>query len=253
MKGLIFKELYISRKDKIMGILVWLEFLFVSCILLTSARFGNLQKLSPDNAEVIQSKAPILIYALGAVLMISLSTLGKTIASDYNCRFGNYIHSLPVSAEKITASRFIVIFFAVAAGFLLSLLSGAIVCAAADMGFKLRFIKYLAVCAGIVFVISCAFVPMYEKYKTTNAVTARITAFLCVIYVVFAAVIFNEAFDYSAAHPDAEDSLSPILSEFGSSIKRYIDRFDFLLPIIMILLLGLSYFISVRILKRREN
>ncbi len=253
MKGLIFKELYISRKEKIIGILVWLEFLFVSCILLASARFGNLQKLYPDNAEAIRSDAPILIYALGAVIMISLSTLGKTIASDYNCRFGNYIHSLPVSAEKITASRFIVIFCSVVVGFFLSLLSGAIVCIAADMGFKLRLIKNLTVCAGIVIIICCALVPIYEKYKTTNAVTARITLFLCSVYAAVASVIIKKSFDFSAAHPEAEDSVSPILGALFNDIKRYINKFGFLLPIIMIPLLVLSYCMSVRILKRREN
>ena len=72
MKGLIFRELYLARKNLLSCSAIFLLFYGISCLTGLSLRFGNIAKYaSPETREVLRTMLPGCLFACAAILIVT--------------------------------------------------------------------------------------------------------------------------------------------------------------------------------------
>ena len=105
MKGIIFKEFYISRKRIYISIATYL-FLTLLCILVKlSASFGNIRLL---DKEAVDSTVTITFYFFVFGLLLSISgMLVNNVCSDLKSHWSIYQRTLPFSEKQIVSAAYI--------------------------------------------------------------------------------------------------------------------------------------------------
>ena len=108
MKGLIYREFYLSRKPAAYMLLAYVLFTSMITLVLISTYVGNLAK-GEDAAETrdyLYSQMYIYIGLIGFIGAVYGHN--DLIEKDYKSKWQLYSYTLPVNEKKIIASKFIV-------------------------------------------------------------------------------------------------------------------------------------------------
>lgn len=254
MKGLIFKEFYISRKKLIYALGFFLVFSMFGILFFVSLDCGNIAKLNESmiakgeqgfTGEMLNTVYSTFTYAVFAIGVFSVFAL-SSYESDYKVKWDIYEFASPASEQKIVAS-FIAHLIALGIAIALGFINAVIISAVSGIPMTMGTVKKLALIAVIAILLISGYIPLSYKYKTANKIAARVIPVLAIAYVGLMGFIFWRAND----NPDIlENFMQKYLPEFISKAADIIFPFS---PIIIIAGIALGYFASVMALKRREN
>ncbi len=259
MKGLVFKEFYLSRKNIILITFFWFLFVMVGILLRLSILYGNLAKLNNEDYADSELMLYFGFLYLPVVLIMSLNqVLLQNIYSDYSTKWTQFGYTLPVSEYRYVGSKFMVTGIISCTGFLLSLVNAAAMCILWDR--KLDAELVLSLLSVVMFIIiafvgNCAF-----AYRFKNPKTQGIIIFILMVIIMgglftgFGHLILK----INKQYPNINDNQrAKIVSGYiGNLLNRAKELlFDIMpfLPLIFIVVMFLLYFLCVREMKRREH
>ena len=247
MKGLLFKEFYLTRKTYLGFLGLFIGVASLCALTALSMICGNLQETAMKSPEIVDSYFQMFTYIPLLALMFAVQAVETSVYMDYASGWMKYSYSTALSMKKVIGVRylagFIILVISMVLGFANAGLIGLILnkTITADMVKNILLIGIM----GTVFMFID--IPMALKFKTAQKVQNLEGTVFLVGYIVIVGFFFLKMADMN------EDMSEQYLK---SILAKAMDIRDILLPLCPILLLvlfALSFWTSVRLYQRREK
>lgn len=238
LKGLFFRELYLGRKTYLSFIILVAVYGVVFSLVLLSMRIGNLA-LMEDIEETREGMELILMY-FNAAMCAMLGMAGVEVTHlDLNTKWLGYIYGSPVKEEKYIAIKYIISFFFLLVGAVISVLFGLLFCRIHGTEFtagNLAAITCIITVAAMG--ISC-FMTLTFLFRNINT-AAMVFSGIALVFFLGLVIYCIENSITKLRIRDMSDTLM--------SLCKTIAPFT---PLIIIAVLFTGYFLSVKFAKRR--
>lgn len=186
MKGLVYRELLLARKNVIAIFIAGLLLSILHILFLLSLRYGNLAKDTSGRFSDIRGALTFLLYAAGLIFCVAASSIAGNIYKDYRSKWMTYAYTLPGGQRRGIRARylaFLILFFGgVLAGFtnifLISLLDGKLALRDTCINFTFCLCIFMI---GVSFVIPAAYWCKSEE-KTIALLTVFLAAAIVGVY-----------------------------------------------------------------------
>ena len=216
MKGLIIKDLCVL-KNQMKTLLLVLAFFIIFSIINEDATF-------------------ILFLVPFYMIMILITTFNY---DEFN-KWDSYCNSLPLSRKEIVKSKYILFNATSLIALILGILASFIIPSFIEnTTFESLFASIIGVAFGICLVISLL-IPFYYKFGSSKA---RIMLFLCIVILalLIGAITSLDIFNNKE-----------LMNIINSLNNLNLGMFTLLLIILTVIIMSISYYISVRIYKNKE-
>ncbi len=246
MKGLIYKDLMLSRKYYIMAFLYCFMFALLAFLVRVSMICGNLSY----NEEILDSFGKnmyILRYIPCVIFLFAFSADGAAIFSDFNSGWHRFCSTTAIGEKRIAGAKLLSRTASVTAAYLVSLLYITIFCLAGSDSLTWHMISnvtaiYFTVLGAAFISITLSFV--FQKKQT---VEIFLTAAAGLIGLAGTSVMMIKLNSMNVE--EDFDLLDFFRIEYGWI-------FSYILPAAAVFLAAAvvsAFFVSVRALQRREN
>lgn len=250
LKGLILKDLYLRRKNLILGGLLFVMVFILSASVCLSCDYGNLARA--ENYD--RGNLTVLVYSVTAFALMCFVSNGSS-TGDNKCRWQLFEYTLPLSPEKIAALRVGLILSANIFSYLLALAASAIVCACGRFAFTRDMFENITAAALIMFIFTVILSALMIKYKDPQKAATQLMTVFIVIFIPVMAIVMDRVNETGKAYPDLSDEqqeelmkemfLDPLISVRSA-------LFPFTVLIYAAVIFG-GYMLFARLIKRREN
>lgn len=255
MKGLIYREFYLSRKSVFLMLLVYVLFVFMLSLVMISTYAGNLAK-DPKADEMCEYLYSTMYIYAGFIAIIGV-TYGHNdiIEKDYKSHWQLYSYTLPADEKKVITSKFVYRGVLILFGFLLAVLADAIFSISADKSLSVSHFKNLLIMLFGYGMLCMSDIPMMLRFKTQGKTTAVIMPILIPLMAAFSYgtyrfVKFCTA-EAKRLYPNM-DGDAAMKKVAYSYILPYRDIAVWILPFVAIAAVVLFYFWAIKELKRRR-
>lgn len=259
MKGLILKELWLSKKLRIIGLLIYLLMFIFAVLVKLSLLYGNLGHLN-EGAQKNAADLTTAVMTFGFPLLLYSSQFSCQIASDEKCRFRLYAHTLPVTEKQIVSSVYILNLISLAVMTLLSFANYGLTCAIFDREFKPMYLIYILAIGGGMFTFTHGRYTLFYRFRNVKKATTVFTVICMGLYFGVAGgfMLWTNSYVEKRGHSLGDNSGEAVLDDFW---KEELQRPLLWLEsngwwVLILLMVGLSLLfwrLSIRALKRRDN
>lgn len=262
MKGLIYRELYLARKQYLFSALILAMFLLLLYLVELSIHCGNLAKLDASTLEGVKSTVYYIGMYFTPILCASFLAEGTVPVADYKSRWRGFSYTLPVSEMQYAAVKFSVKLMFLAIGFGVSLANAAILSAVSDRSLKRNAVRTILL---ILTVFTWYFIALQTpiavrfrsdkdltRFQGMSALVAAVLYFGCGSWLASRMVAVEEA---SSAREELELS-EQMMQIMDPILDTVLDVYEMLLdlaPLLFAFAVLLGFALTVRQLKRREN
>lgn len=246
MKGLIYKNLLLSRKYYIMAFIYCLMFALIAILVRISMICGNLS----HDEEVLDSLTRnmyILQYTPCLPFLFAFSADGGAIFSDFNCHWIRFCFTTPINEKKITVTKMISTSASVTFAYIISLIYTTIFCLiggnfpAPDIIINITGIYFAVLGVALTNVALCF---TLRKKQTVEIILTATVSIIGLVMTFFMMLKLD-----SMTTDENFDLLDFFRSEYGWIL-------DYFMPtaFIFMLITGIiCYYVSVKSLQRKEN
>lgn len=238
MKGLIYKELFLGKKTYLGLLAVALGLALLGILVGLGIRYGNIQDMAADE---VTRFFQMFVYFTYVILLFSIAENCSAIERDKVKGWRRLEYTMPVTAKKQMAVRYLTAGIVLITGFVLGLINGGVMALVFRRTFTNTMFKNMVIILLLVMVSFLVETPQYQ-YFSFNAVTFIYSAIMMVVCMVFAIGFCME-----------EGILREIYNYVWKNAGRFLDGFLYLSPLIMPVLLAVSFFLSVKAYQRREK
>lgn len=238
MKGLIYKELFLGKKSYIsfMGIAAGLMLLGI--LVGASTRWGNLHEPVQEGSDEIVSYFQAFVYFTYAVLLCMFSEGLFSVHRDRSCHWNILEYTMPVSAGKQMAVRYLTNAIVMGCGFLIGLVNACLMGLLFGQSITGVMMKNLLIMFLVALLVFWVGMPFFQSFSFL-AIVNTLSIITIVGGIVFSIRIIKE--------PE-------VINIFmDDRIIRSFDTFFYLSPIVMPLVLAVSFTLSVKFYQRREK
>ncbi len=247
MKGLLFKEFYLTRKTYLGLLGVFLGMAFLCILAALSMICGNLQEIMTESPEEVNGYFQMFVYAPVAVAMFSVAAGEDSVYKDYASGWMQYSYASPVPAAKMVGVRYLAVGIIAIASLVLGLGSAGIVSLILDKPITAGMLKNLLVILLVAIGYSFLDIPMALRFKTAQAVQNKVGIAFIIIYIVAFGWFFKKSEQLKG---ETFDQYMTNMMEKAVNIRDMLLPFA---PILMLVLFAVSFTISIKLYQRREK
>ncbi len=247
MKGLLFKEFYLTRKTYLgfLGVFIGMSSL---CILAALSMIcGNLQGIMTESPEEVNMYFQMFVYAPFAISVFSVAVGEDSVFKDYASGWMQYCYTSPVPAVKIVGVRYVAVVIVAIASLVLGLGNAGIVSLILDETITAGILKNMLVILIVAIGYSFFDIPMALRFKTAQAAQSKVGIAIMLIYIVAFGWFFKKSEQLKG---EAFDQYMADMMEKAINVR---DMLLPLAPIIMLVLFAVSFTISIKLYQRREK
>lgn len=255
-KGLIFRELYLGRKNMLIITLVWCMWVALGILAQLSFLYGNLGRMSEDeiNRSLVLS---VFTYSPTAILMVAAMDGSNVIFADYATKWNVFRTTTPLSAERYAGVICGITVCKLAVAFGLNVGNAAILARISDTSLNRMFFTYtlgIVVLAAFCCVVSN---QLAYKYKTKNKATTKGMLLWIPIYGLLMGGFTFGVTHYQKAHPElsgdtAMEQFTAMCKDYGKDYVAFLSAHIWILPLATAAVLAVGYVLDVKAMKRRE-
>lgn len=131
MKGLIYRELYLTRKTYISAFFTYLLITLLLVLINLSISFGNLRDIiSAENGESTKNTLFYISVIIPSVVLYLMSAANfELVDKDITTKWLTYQYTIPVSTKKCAFVKILIITVSIIIAFALSMVNMALFCA----------------------------------------------------------------------------------------------------------------------------
>lgn len=240
LKGLFFRELYLSRKSYISFALIILLYSVISSLVLLSLKIGNLSLLE-DAEEMREEMYLMLTYVTSAFCGFFSMTVIDVIHVDMNTKWLGFIYASPIKEEKYMAIKFALMLIFNLVNIAFSVIIGLIFFGIEGASFTYENFAVIMCITAVMDIGISYFAVLSVAFKDMNTASTVFVATFMIFFISF--IIFfitNFSSKLSAEKVEA----------FIMSVCLKTAPFT---PFIIIAAFLIGYFISVKFVKRRHK
>ncbi|MDE6591562.1 MAG: hypothetical protein K2K57_00670 [Oscillospiraceae bacterium] len=250
LKGLVLKDLYLRRKNLILGGLLFLMVFILCSSVCLSCDYGNLARA--ENYD--RGNLTMMVYTVTTFALMCFVSNGSS-TGDNKCRWQLFEYTLPLSPEKIAILRLGLILSANIFSYILSLTASAIVCACGRLDFTRDMFENITAAALCMFIFTVILSALMIKYKDPQKASAHLMTVFVIIYIPVMAIVMNRVNEIGKAHPDLfdeqqEELLKEMFLDPLMNVRSALFPFTVLIYAAVIVC---GYLLFVKLIKRREN
>ena len=247
MKGLLFKEFYLTRKTYLGLLGVFLGMALLCILAALSMICGNLQDIMTEFPEEVNGYFQMFVYAPFAVSVFSVAVGEDSVFKDYTSGWMQYCYTSPVPAAKMVGVRYLTVVIIAIASLVLGLGSAGIVSLILDEPITGGILKNMLVILMVAIGYSFLDIPLALRFKTAQAVQSKVGVAFIIIYIVAFGWFFKKSEQLKG---EAFDQYMADMMEKAINVR---DMLLPLAPIIMLVLFAVSFTISIKLYQRREK
>ncbi len=258
-KGIIYRELYLNRKRYIVGFVIYTAMLFIGILVRMSMSFGN---LAHADEEVFRSMDVVTYYmftlATPIILIISLAETPEIIVSDYRTNWTKFSYTFPISPKEMALYKTGMSACGYMISVIVSIINFCIFCPLCDRKFDVFNFKIMMILM-LVFALTTATEQILtHKFKNVT-LTQMVTSLIFTVILIgisFGMIIYSKSIlkEYIDSPDKLEDgAFEIIVNGMIDNIKNFIDVFIIVVPFLIVGVFVLEYFLTKKILSRREN
>ena len=261
MKGIMIKELFLSKKITIIGLATYLIAFIMFVLVKLSILYGNIGKL-PENTIKTAELTLYYIMPLGLAFILYASVMTNNTKSDIASKWNVYAYTLPLSEKQIIGASYIYNALLFAAATIINFIVYFIALGLYGDKFDYSMLFIIVGIGALCFVILGLnkFFMLLFKGNTTKARTVLCCIYMGLYFGIFFGIgqyitHFYESRGYKLDDqdnwpPEASVEFQKHVTRLGATIK---DNLWWSVPLILITLGVLFYALSVMALKRREK
>lgn len=260
MKGLIYRELYLSRKSYIAGFVSFLMIFLVGLLLRLSTEYGNLAKLETINEDgfwiVDIITLYVSVYVPSMVIFFTMMVEHGIIIADCKSKWNIFAYTLPVSEGKIVFVKYLILVCSMLVGFIFSILNAIIMCGISDKDFTFGIVKNMMIIMTCILIYQAVNIPLLMKFKSKAKCDVIFTIAFCILLFACSKMLMENAmqtFFNNINEYISESEMWELVREFLQKIVDFRDRIFLFVPIAIIAVIAVGYYASVRVLKGREK
>ncbi|MBR1459267.1 MAG: ABC-2 transporter permease [Oscillospiraceae bacterium] len=257
MRGLIWRQWYLSKNYILTGAAVMAGFWIIELLVFLSLQSGNLSRM--EDPDSIRESVAFFSVLLKTVLPYGILCSDQVTEADYKAHWHLYSYTLPVSEKRLAAVKFIWFLLCFAVTALLSTGSSLLVLSRTDLLEEDMSVGIVLgmqlVYAAFFWLTSCMTIPLTVRLKKTGlAVMLSMGVFILamgVVMSVFTAKMAQFINDYVANIDPAETDGDKITGELIHKLTGLFSGTAVVIVLVMLIALVLAYLATVHALKRR--
>lgn len=251
MKGLLYKEFYLGRKNYLAFLALAFVFALLGVLVCLSMICGNLQSLPIEDPEGVKVFVMIFTYAPYSILLATLFCGCQSVYGDQTSGFMQFSYTLPVKAEVTVGALYLIELIILGAGLLFGNINAGIISAMTNIPLSAGTVKNMVVILACAVLLYAWELPLAFRFKNPKTVSAIMVVIGGGIYLAAGALFFTgmKQFTALADEAGAEAYLQMMMNKF-TDIRDMIFPF---LPFLIFAVMGISFFLSVKFCKRREK
>lgn len=261
MRGLIYRELYLSKKSYIAGFVSFLMIFLVGLLFRLSTEYGNLAKLVTINEDgfwiVDIITLYVSVYVPSMVIFFTMMAEHGIIIADCKSKWNIFAYTLPVSEEKTVFVKYLILVCSMLVGFIFSILNAVIMCGISDKDFTFGIVKNMMIIMTCLLIYQAINIPLLMKFKSKAKCDVIYTIVFCILLFVGSKLLIENAmqtfFNDLNSEYISESEMWELVREFLQKIVDFRDRIFLFVPIAIIAVIAVGYYASVRVLKGREK
>ena len=238
MKGLIYKELFLGKKTYFGILAVALGLALLGVLVALGIRYGNIQDME---AEEVTRMFHIFVYATYGIIVFFVWEGFFAADRDKVAGWRRLEYTMPITAKKQIGARYLTSGILLLISFLLGLINGGVMAFLFRQTFTGTLFKNMVIILLLVMVVFLAGMPQYQGFSSR------------VVTVVYMVVIAIASYAFMIASETSKGILWEISVYVMENADRFLNGFLYLSPLIMPVLLTVSFFLSVKAYQRREK
>lgn len=254
IKGLFFRELYLSRKNYLLITAIWFMIVALGILIRLSMLYGNMRNIPVEdlaNSEMVLFY--IFSYAPAIIIFSAVSFNFDGIISDYSSKWTTFSYSTPVSEYRYVGVKYSIRCIFTVSAFAFSICCAEVMCILYGKKLTGTMVDVLL----IILLFSAIFGVVGEqlayRFKDKNKVQTRLMLCGFVLAVPIIIVLINALKKYTDVDL-TNDGVGLIeLIEALKKIEFSVGFISIICPILIIGVLVAGYFLSVKAMARREK
>ena len=248
MKGLVYKEFYLGKKNLLTFVIVTIMFAVLGVLVCLSMNFGNLHKLA-DGEGMRSYYAKIFFYVPYLILLLSTETCINSVFRDYSISWMDYSYTLPLSGKKTIGAKYIFLGGISLAALVFGIIYSALISDLSGVDYSFKVLKIQFIIFVVAFLANAMMLALAYLVRTKNRMVTIEVIFFAILYLAFGAIAVWGEEKYGL-----DESGNSI---FGNIIKEKLQNIgDIIGPVIPVIVIGwmiVWFFAATRIYLRREK
>lgn len=242
MKGLIYKELYLSKKNYIALLAVILGVVFLGILVGLGTRVGNLKNYAEEDKAYFFY---MFVYATYAAVLAFVLEIFWSIENDRKSGWRKIEYTMPITAKKRVGAWYLICAIVLGCSLIVGLLNAGLMALMFGQTITASILKNMVIILLVVIVIPLVAMPLYQRFsaKTMEVVLTVLLIIFMIAFMVFTTVVENMY--------ETKEQSDAFFNNLGNKIGIFFDWFLYLSPIIIPLLIVGSFSLSVRWYQRR--
>ena len=242
MKGLIFKEIYISRKRFYITAASYISLLIMCILVKLSAAHGNLHLLDANAVRYVENVTFYL--AVFGLLMALSGFIVNNAEADKTTRWDIYRRTIPFTEKHIVGAVYMSNFITLGTALVVHTFVSLIVCAVFDIRFETWYIFAFLAFGLIVFLINAFNIFCQYRFRDPKRAKLVYSAVLFVIYFGICIALYA-AFAINAPGEDPVKT-EKFLKDTGLSLIGFLKSYSWIIPIVCVVLIAVLFVVSVK-------
>lgn len=251
MRGLIYKELILSKKNFLVMGGMALGFLAIEIMIFLSTYYGNLAKMD----DVEDQRAVFFSLFLLTMSIIFFGVFGDNgvTESDFKTKWYMFGYTLPVSEYKLAAIKVGKIFVGTVAGLILSLMNLVLLSGLSGEKIEKAYVYYMMAVGFGFLLVNCIAMPLVYRFRKEKTAFLVLTVLYAVVMAAAMLFMKNYTKSFAAKHPElTEDQIDGALgNEMLAMLKSFIAHWGWTIPLLIVAVTAVSYLCTVKAMKRR--
>lgn len=252
MKGLLIKDYYCMKSNLVSFLCLTVGVIVIGVMFAVSIHHGNMadvvESLVAEEGMTAESVYDLFRPGVWLVLLIPMAYVGNVIdcfKADNSANFGKQLFSMPVQPSQIVGARYLSCLLYAGLSLAGSFLAAVCVSSATDQ-YPLSELLTVAVTFAAVLIVYLSIVMMLlYLFGTQQADTIQTIPFLAA----FIAGVIYVVVKMEDMTGDQEDAF---MANIWGGIKGFLTQYAGILCIIALVVLILSFFVSVKIVEKRR-
>lgn len=247
MKGLLYKEFYLGRKTYILFFVLAFVFSLLGFFVFLSMICGNLRWMPEEDPVSVDIFVMTFLYVPFLMSLFAVNGSNQSVYSDYASNWMTYSYTLPTSAIKAVGVRYLsgILIFPLCIFY--GILNALVISGISKYSLDAEIFKNMVVCLVFAVLIFALNVPMALKCKTQQAVSTRWGILFIAFYVLIGIIGVNTGM------MDQEVDGNRYILEMFHKYEIIRDMLLPFVPLLILMVLGISFWCSVKIYQGREG
>lgn len=252
MRGLIYRELYLMKKNLIIQMAICFGIFLLEMLVLLSCNFGNLSKLS-DVDDQRETYFSLFLLVITIALFGTLVGDNNVTVSDFKAKWNMYSYTLPVSEYVTAGIKIGKLFVGWVVAFFFSVLNMLIEMAIVHEPFDILYIYYMLGLGLLFLLIGCVTIPLTLRFKNEKTAFGVIAVFYVALMFGISKLMGSYIASFKEAHPDLDemDFDTEMFKALAADAKALLRTWGWTLPLLLVVVIAVSYVATVKMLKRR--